>query len=134
MGHFPEQLLYASSHEWLDIEEDIATIGITDHAQHQLGDVVFVELPQAGDEIERGDEVAVIESVKTAADIYSPVSGVVTEVNKSLQDQPGLVNSKPYREGWLYRVQVSDLNSVKELLNHQRYREHIEQPSSADAS
>src|SRR5712671_4899568 len=100
MSNVPPDLKYAKSHEWTRVSGDTATVGITDHAQHELTDVVFVELPAAGKQLRAGEACAVVESVKTASDIYSPVSGVVTEVNQAVVDNPALVNTEPYSGGW----------------------------------
>ena len=103
----PADLKYAKSHEWVRIEGEIATVGITDHAQHELTDVVFVELPAVGRVVKAGEACAVVESVKTASDIYSPVAGTVTEVNPVLGGSPALVNTEPYSGGWFYKVKLS---------------------------
>src|SRR6266581_1782646 len=103
----PSELKYAKSHEWARIAGDTATIGITDHAQHELTDVVFVELPTVGRKLKAGEACAVVESVKTASDIYSPVSGEVVKVNQAVVDQPALVNSDPYGNGWFFQVKLS---------------------------
>jgi glycine cleavage system H protein len=103
----PSDLLYSDTHEWVKIEGDSALIGITDFAQHQLGDITFVELPDEGAELAAGDEMGVVESVKAASDLYSPVSGTVTKVNASLGDRPEIINQSPYTEGWLIRVKLS---------------------------
>src|SRR5947207_14798269 len=108
MANIPSDLKYAKSHEWVRLSGDVATVGITDHAQHELTDVVFVELPQVGRKLKAGESCAVVESVKTASDIYSPVSGEVTEANKALVDNPALVNSEPYSGGWCLKVNLSD--------------------------
>ena len=105
MSNIPKDLKYAKSHEWVRVSGAEATVGITDHAQHELTDVVFVELPEPGKKLKAGEACAVVESVKTASDIYSPLSGQVTEVNKALGDNPELVNSDPYGAGWLYMVE-----------------------------
>src|ERR1700740_1478027 len=99
-SNVPANLKYAKSHEWVRVEGGVATVGITDHAQHELTDVVFVELPEVGKKVKAGDACAVVESVKTASDIYSPLSGEISAVNKSVTDNPGLVNSGPYDGGW----------------------------------
>ena len=99
-SNIPADLKYAKSHEWVRVEGDVATVGITDHAQHELTDVVFVELPQAGRKVKTGEPAAVVESVKTASDIYSPLSGEILEANQAVVDQPALVNSDPYGKGW----------------------------------
>ena len=101
----PEHLRYLASHEWL---ADDGTVGITDYAQDQLGDVVFVELPEVGDEVEAGEQVAVVESVKTASDIYAPVAGTIVAVNEELEDSPELVNDEPYGEGWMFKIEPAN--------------------------
>src|SRR5947207_3912583 len=107
MTNIPSDLKYAKSHEWVRVSGDTATVGITDFAQHELTDVVFVELPEVGKQVKAGESCAVVESVKTASDIYSPVSGHIIEVNKSLADDPGLVNREPYAAGWLFKLKLS---------------------------
>lgn len=129
MGQFPDNLYYSSTHEWLEIQDQEAVIGITDHAQHQLGDVVFVELPEVGDQLTRGEEVAVVESVKTAADIYSPVSGEVIAINEELQKNPSLLNQDPYARGWLYKVKVQDMSALHEMLKKDDYQKQIDSQS-----
>jgi glycine cleavage system H protein len=109
--NIPTELKYLKSHEWLRLEGDIATVGITDFAQDQLGDVVFVELPAVGKTVKAGDATAVVESVKTASDIYSPVSGEVIEVNSSLGDEPEKINSGPYGDGFLFKVRMTEISS-----------------------
>ena len=107
MSNIPEQLRYAASHEWIKVEGETGTVGITDHAQHELSDVVYVDLPKVGAKIAAGAVVAVVESVKAASDIYSPVSGEVVEVNVALVKHPELVNSDPYGAAWLFRLKLS---------------------------
>jgi glycine cleavage system H protein len=127
MSEIRKELKYLSSHEWARVEEDgTVTIGITDHAQDALGDVVFVDLPEVGTTISTGEEVAVVESVKAASDIYSPVSGEVIEVNELLQDSPETVNSSPYDEGWFFRVRPEDLSELDEALDADDYRQALE--------
>src|SRR5512138_2808728 len=104
MANIPADLKYAKSHEWLRVAGELATVGITDHAQHELTDVVFVELPEQGKKVKAGEACAVVESVKTASDIYSPIGGEIVEVNKALAENPALVNSEPYANGWLFRL------------------------------
>ena len=118
---------YAKSHEWVRVAGDSATVGITDHAQHELTDVVFVELPEVGRKLKAGDACAVVESVKTASDIYTPVSGEVTAVNKAVVDQPALVNSDPYGEGWFFKVRVGQSDEVNKLLSAADYTQQIGQ-------
>ena len=121
----PEDLKYAKSHEWVRVAGDIATIGITDHAQHELTDVVFVELPPVGRKIKSGDACAVVESVKTASDIYSPVSGEVVKANQAVVDQPALVNSDPYGAGSFFQVKLSQPSELQELLSAAEYSAQI---------
>lgn len=121
MSNTPEELKYASSHEWARLEGDIVTVGISDHAQEALGDLVYVELPNVGDSVQAGDEAGVVESVKAASDIYAPVSGEVIEVNETLVDNPEIVNTAPYTDGWLYRIRVSDVSELDELLSADEY-------------
>ncbi len=106
----PKDLRYSPTHEWSKLDGDTVTVGVTDFAQDQLGDVVFVELPEVGKQVSAGDAVAVVESVKTASDIYAPVSGEVTEVNSALEDAPETINSAPYEEGWMFRLRVASEN------------------------
>lgn len=125
MSQTPSELKYASSHEWSRLEEDgTVTIGITDHAQEALGDVVFVELPEVGDRLAAGDEAGVVESVKAASDIYAPLSGEVIAINESLEDEPETVNSDPYNDGWFYRIQPDDTAELENLLSAEDYTEH----------
>ncbi len=125
MANVPSDLKYAKSHEWARIQGDEATIGITDHAQLELTDVVFVELPAVGRKIKAGESCAVVESVKTASDIYSPLGGEVTAVNKAVVDNPGLVNTEPYTGGWFYRIKLSNPSEANALLSAEQYRSQI---------
>jgi len=117
---------YTREHEWVRIEGDHATVGITDFAQGQLGDIVFVEVPEAGKTVTKGGEAAVVESVKAASDVYAPVSGTVTEGNQALADQPDLVNSDPEGEGWFFKLTLSDNHEVSELMNGEQYKDYCE--------
>jgi len=120
----PADLKYAKSHEWLRVGADnIGVIGITDHAQHELTDVVFVELPDVGRKIKAGEACAVVESVKTASDIYSPVSGEVVEINKAVVDDPALVNVEPYGGAWFFKIQLSNPGEVNALLSAEKYKD-----------
>jgi glycine cleavage system H protein len=121
----PPDLKYAKSHEWVRLNGDVATVGITDHAQHELTDVVFVELPQVGRTLKAGEACAVVESVKTASDIYAPVSGEVVAVNQKVVDMPSLVNDKPYEDGWFFQIKVRDGNEVSSLLSPSDYSAQI---------
>jgi glycine cleavage system H protein len=125
MSNVPADLKYAKSHEWVRVQSGIATVGITDHAQHELTDVVFVELPQLHRKLRAGEACAVVESVKTASDIYSPVSGEVVEVNKAVADNPALVNTEPYASGWFYKVKLSQPDEVNSLLAPAQYTQQI---------
>jgi|TARA_B110000902_G_scaffold266030_1_gene352249 glycine cleavage system H protein len=122
MSHTPTELKYAASHEWARLEEDgTVTVGISDHAQQALGDVVFVEAPDIGDDLDAGGEAGVVESVKAASDIYSPVSGEVVAVNEVLEDAPETINEDPYGEGWMFRIKPADVSELDELLNAEAY-------------
>jgi len=121
----PEELSYSKEHEWIRAEGDVATIGITHFAQEQLGDVVFVELPEKGARVRQFASLGVVESVKAASDIYSPVSGEVTERNIKVIESPELVNRSPYEEGWLIRVRLADRAELAQLLSASDYRSHI---------
>jgi glycine cleavage system H protein len=127
MSDIRKELKYLSSHEWARVEEDgTVTIGITDHAQEALGDVVFVETPEVGSRVVLGEEAGVVESVKAASDIYSLVSGEVVAVNEALADAPETVNGSPYDDGWFFRVQPDDLSELEEAMDANDYRELIE--------
>lgn len=127
MSEFPAELKYANSHEWARLESDgIVVVGITDHAQDALGDIVFIELPESGAGVDAGAEIAVVESVKAASDIYSPVSGEVVEVNSALEDEPELVNSSPYEDGWLFTVRVNPSDDFSNLLDAESYQALVE--------
>ncbi|RAI33286.1 glycine cleavage system protein GcvH [Rhodoplanes serenus] len=115
-------LKYTKDHEWLRLEGDVATVGITDHAQEQLGDLVFVELPGIGCTFTQGTAAAVVESVKAASDIYAPVAGEVTEVNEAVTQEPGLVNSDPTGKGWLFKIKIADRGEVDALLDEAGYK------------
>jgi glycine cleavage system H protein len=124
-SNIPGDLRYAKSHEWVRVSGDTATVGITDHAQHELTDIVFVELPAVGRKVKAGEACAVVESVKTASDIYSPVSGEVTAVNKAVVDNPALVNGEPYGNGWFFQIRLSQPAEVNSLLSPADYGKQI---------
>lgn len=115
---------YTKEHEWVRVEGDTATVGITDFAQGQLGDVVFVEVPEAGRQVSRGGEAAVVESVKAASDVYSPVGGEIVEGNQALVDDPALVNSDPEGEGWFFKLRLADSEEVSDLMSGEQYQEY----------
>jgi glycine cleavage system H protein len=121
MSQIPTDLKYSQSHEWARISGEIATVGITDHAQHELTDVVFVELPQVGRKLKVGEACAVVESVKTASDIYSPLSGEVVEVNKAVVDNPALVNTEPYAGGGFFRIRLANAAEAASLMEPSQY-------------
>jgi glycine cleavage system H protein len=128
MSHVPQELKYTESHEWIGVEADGSVrIGVSDHAQEALGDLVFVELPAVGDTINLGDSCAVVESVKAASDIYAPVSGEVIAVNEDLEDDPGAINTDPYGDGWLFQVSLSEVAELDNLLDAATYEESLEE-------
>jgi glycine cleavage system H protein len=119
------ELKFTTTHEWLRTESDTVAIGITEHAQQLLGDMVFVELPTVGDEVSAGQELGVVESVKAASDFYAPVSGTVTAINEEVVENPSLVNTDPYHSGWLVRIQPSHPDEINELLSEDQYQNEI---------
>lgn len=123
---FPEDLKYTREHEWVSIDGSVATIGITDHAQEQLGDVVFVELPTVGDRVEKADAFGVVESTKAVSDVYAPLSGEVAEVNDDLPDNPELINEDPYGDGWMVKITLGDKADLEDLMTADEYRKFIE--------
>ena len=125
--NIPKNLKYSPSHEWSKLEGDILTVGVSDFAQDQLGDVVFVELPEVGKRVSGGVAVAVVESVKTASDIYAPVSGEVVEVNEALNDAPETINSAPYDDGWMFKLRVADSAELEKLLSAEDYEKVAEE-------
>jgi glycine cleavage system H protein len=125
MNNVPSDLKYTKSHEWVRVSGDIATIGITDHAQHELTDIVFIELPDVGRTVKAGDACAVVESVKTASDIYSPVSGEVLETNKTVVDNPALANTEPHAGGWFFKIKLSNPAELAALLTPEKYQAQI---------
>ena len=124
--NFPEELKYTEDHEWILVEDDVATVGITDFAQDQLGDVVFVELPEVGDSVEAGNTFGVVESVKAVSDVYSPVTGEIIEINEELPDAPEVLNTSPYEDGWMIKVKLSDASSIDNLMDVAAYQEFVE--------
>lgn len=116
---------FTEDHEWIEVDGDAATVGITDYAQGQLGDIVFVELPAAGTQLTKGKDAAVVESVKAASDVYSPVSGEVTEANPALEEDPALVNTAPESDGWFFRATISDASELDGLMTEAKYKEFI---------
>jgi len=121
----PTEIKYTKEHEWISLDGEVAMIGITDHAQSQLGDIVFVELPDVDTEINQNDTFGVIEAVKTVADLFAPVKGLIIELNSSLEDSPDLINSDPYGAGWIIKVKVSNSNQYDDLMSSDEYEEFI---------
>ena len=121
-----ENLLFTKEHEWISMEGNTVVVGITDYAQHELGDVVYVELPALGKELKKGDPAANIESVKAVSDVFAPLAGVVTEVNDKLSKNPELVNQEPYGEGLLFKMKLKQLDELKELLDQKKYEEYLQ--------
>ena len=127
MSNIPDDLKYASTHEWISVNEDgLVTVGISDHAQGALGDIVFVELPEAGASVNSKEEVAVVESVKAASDIYSPLTGEVVEINESLLDSPETVNASPYELGWFFKIRMENEAELDDLMNSESYSEYCD--------
>ena len=125
MSEVPSELKFLSSHEWVMVEDGIATIGVSDHAQELLGDLVYVELPEVGDTVAAGDSVGVIESVKAASDTYAPISGEIIEVNADLEDAPERINVDPYGDGWMYKMSIEDAEELENLLDAAAYSDSI---------
>ena len=121
----PRELKYSKEHEWIKVEGNTVTIGITEYAQSELGDIVFVELPEVDDDIQEGDTFGSVESVKTVSELYAPVTGKVVEANEELEDSPEFVNESPYEKAWMVKVEVSDLDQLNELLSAEQYSEMI---------
>jgi glycine cleavage system H protein len=117
-------LKYTEDHEWISVDGNIATVGITEHAQEQLGDVVFVDLPEVGTAVEKGGDAAVVESVKAASDVYAPIDGEVTEINSSLEDEPALVNSDAQGKGWFMKIKIADASQLDGLMDEEAYKTH----------
>ena len=125
MSEVRDDLRYTKTHEWVKVEGNIAKVGITDHAQSELTDVVFVELPEIGREVKKGEEVCTIESVKSVAEVYSPLSGKIINVNKDLENSPEKLNKSPYEEGWLFEMEIKDEKELDDLLSPDEYRKLI---------
>lgn len=126
----PSELKYTATHEWVlqdSDDEEVFTIGVTDHAQQLLGDMVFVELPEVGDNVHTGDELGVVESVKAASDFYAPISGEIVEINEDLADAPSLVNSNPYNDGWLVKIRIADAEEFDTLMSADDYAETLDE-------
>lgn len=129
---FPEGLKYSKEHEWVLVEGNTATIGITEFAQDELGDIVYVELPEVGEKIVKDDPFGAVESVKAVSDVYAPVSGSVLEINEVLPDNPETINDDPYGDGWMIRVELSDTDDLTDLMDAEEYAEYVQQQKEND--
>ncbi len=123
--NFPDNLKYTKEHEWLRIENDTAVVGVTDYAQSELGDIVYIEFPEVGTSFSQNDSIGTIEAVKTVADLYAPVSGELLEVNTELKDNPELVNQDPYEKGWMLKIKIGDPSEIDTLMDSSAYKEHV---------
>lgn len=128
----PEGLKYSKEHEWVLVEEHTVTIGITEYAQQELGDIVYVELPEVGEKIVKDEPFGAVESVKAVSDVYAPVGGTVLEVNDALPDGPETINDDPYGDGWLVKVEITDMDDLKDLMNAEEYAEYVEQQKEGE--
>ncbi len=129
---FPEGLKYSEEHEWVLVEGHVATVGITEYAQQELGDIVYVELPEEGEKIVKDDPFGAVESVKAVSDIYAPISGTVVEVNDALPESPETINEDPYGDAWMIKVEMGDMDDLKDLMNAGEYAEYVDQQGEAD--
>jgi len=128
---YPEENLYSRDHEWISVQGDVGTVGITDYAQRELGDVVYVDLPEVGDTFESSEPFGSVESVKAVSEVFCPVTGEVIEVNQKLEDSPELVNQSPHQEAWMIKIRISDLEELGELLNAEEYQEYLQEQSGS---
>jgi glycine cleavage system H protein len=128
----PEGIKYSKEHEWVLVEDHVAIIGITEYAQQELGDIVYVELPEIGEKIVKDDPFGAVESVKAVSDVYAPVSGTVIEVNDALPDSPETINDDPYGDGWMIKVEMSDKDDLKDLMSAEEYAEYLDQQKEED--
>ena len=126
---YPDDYLYSKDHEWISVQDNVGTIGITDYAQHELGDVVYVDLPEVGDSVEANEPFGSVESVKAVSEIFAPVSGEIIEVNAKLQDSPELINESPHEQAWMEKIQIANPEEVRGLLSAEEYDEYIQEQS-----
>ena len=124
---YPEDYLYSKDHEWISVQENVGTIGITDYAQHELGDVVYVDLPEVGDTFEAGDPFGSVESVKAVSEVFCPVGGEIVEVNSKLEETPELINKSPHQQAWMIRIRLTNPEELKELLSSEEYEEYLQE-------
>src|SRR5258706_4186888 len=129
---FPDGLKYSKEHEWVLVEDKVAIIGITEFAQHELGDIVYVELPEIGEKVVKDDPFGAVESVKAVSDVFAPVGGAVVEINDTLPENPETINDDPYGDGWMIKVEMTDMDDLKDLMNAEEYAEYIEQQKETD--
>jgi glycine cleavage system H protein len=128
---YPEDKLYSKDHEWILVQDTVGTIGITDYAQHELGDVVYVDLPEVGDTFEGGDPFGSVESVKAVSEVFCPISGEVIEVNSKLEESPELINQSPHEKAWMIRVRITNPDELKELLSAEEYEEYLQEQAES---
>ena len=128
---YPEENLYSKDHEWILVQNAVGTIGITDYAQHELGDVVYVDLPEVGDTFEAGDPFGSVESVKAVSEVFCPISGEVVEVNSKLEESPELINQSPHEKAWMVKVRITNPDELKELLSAEEYEEYLQEQSES---
>ena len=128
---YPDDYLYSKDHEWILVQDDVGTIGITDYAQHELGDVVYVDLPEVGDNLEANEPFGSVESVKAVSEIFAPISGEIIEVNSKLQDSPEMINESPHERAWMLKIQLSNPDELRGLLSAEEYDEYLQEQSSS---
>ena len=128
---YPEENLYSKDHEWISVQDNVGTVGITDYAQHELGDVVYVDLPEVGDTFEAGEPFGSVESVKAVSEVFCPVGGEVTEVNSKLEDNPELINESPHQKAWMIKIRLNSPEELKELLGAEEYEEYLQEQASS---
>ncbi len=128
---YPEDYVYSKDHEWISVQDNVGTIGITDYAQHELGDVVYVDLPEVGDTFEAGEPFGSVESVKAVSEVFCPIGGEVIEVNSKLEDSPELINQSPHQEAWMIKVRLITPEEVKELLSAEEYEEYLQEQATS---
>jgi len=128
---YPEDYLYSKDHEWISVQDNVGTIGITDYAQHELGDVVYVDLPEIGDTFEAGDPFGSVESVKAVSEVFCPISGEVTEVNAKLEESPELINQSPHQNAWMIKIRLNNPEELKELLSAEEYEEYLQEQAGS---
>jgi glycine cleavage system H protein len=124
---YPEDYLYSKDHEWISVHDNVGTIGITDYAQHELGDVVYVDLPEVGDTFDSGEPFGSVESVKAVSEVFCPIAGEIVEVNSKLEESPELINQSPHQQAWMVRIRITNPEELKSLLNSEEYQEYLQE-------